>query len=160
MNNDSKMIISQFSLQTRLYKNVTEGVTDSISHNQFYEKANHVAWLAGHIVLSRYLLAELIGLKETEPYAALFQNGKGMDEKITYPSIAELSNTWDALSYKITFALNSITEEKLSFKLPKPVPCGDTVGDFIAFILHHEAYTIGQIGIYRKFLGLGAMSYK
>jgi len=159
MTNTLKLLISQFKLQTRLFKNVTIGITDPGSLKQFYENANHVAWLTGHIVSSRYLLAGLIGLKEAEPFAELFLNGKGMDKNSIYPPMAELTKNWDSLSEKIAAALDSITDETLSSKLPRPVPSGDTVGDFIAFILHHEAYTIGQIGIYRKFQGLGAMSY-
>jgi hypothetical protein len=159
MINTVKLLISQFNLQTRLFKNVTYGVTDAVSHNQFYKNANHVEWLTGHIVSSRYLLAGLIGLEDTEPFSDLFQNVKGMDKDITYPAVEHLTKNWDSLSAKIASPLDSITEETLSSKLPDPVPNGDTFGDFIAFILHHEAYTIGQIGIYRKFLGLSAMSY-
>ena len=159
MTNTVKLIISQFHLQTRLFKNVTDGITDGQSTRQMFPGANHPAWLTGHIVSSRFLFANLLGLKESEPFPALFQNGKGMDTEAKYPSMQNLKKDWESISEKIASALQNISDEALSAKLPNPVPSGNEVGDFVAFILHHEAYTIGQIGIYRRFLGLPAMSY-
>jgi len=160
MTNTIKLITSQLNLQTRLFNNVTDGITDEQSRVHLYPNANHPAWLTGHIVSSRYLFANLLGLKDAEPFPSLFQNGKGMDNAAAYPSMSDLRRDWNGISEKIVTVLDSITEETLSSGLPKPVPAGNTVGDFIAFILHHEAYTIGQIGIYRRYLGVPAMSYK
>jgi hypothetical protein len=38
-------------------------------------------------------------------------------------------------------------------------PFDDTLGGLWAFINHHQAYTIGQIGILRRGLGKPAMKY-
>ena len=56
-------------------------------------------------------------------------------------------------------AMESLSDEKLPDKIPKSISSGDTLGDYIGFILHHKAYTIGMIGIYRKFLQLPVISY-
>ena len=94
-----------------------------------------------------------------EPFPILFENGKGRDDKTTYPTMDALTKDWNSISEKISKALNALTEDALGQKTPRPVPLGDSLGDFIAFIVHHEAYTIGQLGICRKFFGLEAMKY-
>lgn len=155
-----KHLISQFNLQTKLFNNVTAGISDAESIKLMSENANHVAWLTGHLVSTRYMLAGVLGLKETEPFPELFAQGKGMDKNAKYPGMANLTKDWASVSEKVAKALSSVTEENLNAKAPFPLPTGDTMGDFFSFLMHHEAYTIGQVGIYRRFLGKEAMSYK
>ena len=42
---------------------------------------------------------------------------------------------------------------------PADAPISDTFGGFPAFLLHHEAYHLGRMGILRKYLGKDAMRY-
>lgn len=159
MSNSIKHLIRQFDLQTRLFKNVTVGISDADSVRQMNANTNHAAWLTGHTVSTRFMLAKALGLNVQEPFPALYENGKGMEKGAKYPSMKELIREWDSISEKIVNAMNALTEAALENKMPKPVPTGDTMGDFISFLMHHEAYTIGQIGIVRRFLGLDAMKY-
>jgi hypothetical protein len=159
MSNSIKHLINQFNLQTKLFNNVTVSISDVDSQKQMNANTNHIAWLTGHTVSTRYMLANALGLKTQEPFPALFENGKGIDKTAKYPSIKELTKDWNSISEKVSTALNSISEEALQTKMPRPVPTGDTMGDFISFINHHEAYTIGQLGISRRFFGLEAMKY-
>lgn len=154
-----KHLINQFNLQTRLFDNVTAGVTDADSQKQMNQNTNHLAWLTGHTVSTRYMLAGVLGLQEQEPFPAFYENGKGMDKDATYPGMSDLTKDWHPISEKIAAALEATTEEALAAKMPNPVPTGDTLGDFIAFLMHHEAYTIGQMGISRRYHGLQAMKY-
>lgn len=159
MTSSIKYLIIQFNLQTRLFNNVTVGVTDSDAQTQMNGNTNHAAWLTGHIVSTRFMLANVLGLNVKEPFPAFFENGKGLDKTAKYPSMSALTKDWNALSEKMVAALSSLNEEALNNKMPRPVPTGDTLGDFIAFLIHHEAYTIGQLGISRRFFGLEGMKY-
>ncbi|MCD6010968.1 MAG: hypothetical protein K0Q79_830 [Flavipsychrobacter sp.] len=159
MVNSIKHLINQYNLQTRLFSNVTTGVNDTQAQQQMNPNTNHIAWLAGHTVSTRYMLANALGLQEKEPFPELYENGKGMDKTAKYPAMAELTRDWGSVSEKVGAALNNLTEEALQNKMPFAVPTGDTLGDFITFIIHHEAYTIGQMGISRRFFGLDAMKY-
>ena len=159
MSNSIKHLINQFNLQTRLFNNVLAGISDADSMKQMNANTNHVAWLTGHTVSTRFMIANALGLKVKEPFPSLFENGKGMDKGAKYPSMKELTKDWNSVSEKIATALNTLTEDALQNKVPHPVPTGDTLGDFISFINHHEAYTIGQLGIARRYHGLEAMSY-
>jgi DinB superfamily len=160
MSNSIKHLINQFNLQTRLFNNATVDITDANAGKSINENTNHIAWLTGHTVSTRFMLAGILGLNVQEPFPALFQNGKGVDKTEKYPSMKELIAEWNSISEKVAAALTNLTEEAIANKMPQPVPTGDTLADFISFIIHHEAYTIGQIGIYRRVYGMEAMSYK
>lgn len=159
MSNYIKPILSQFNLQTRLFKNATSGVNDADAQTRLNQNTNHIAWLAGHTASTRFMLANVLGVKVNEPFPEHFQNGKGLDPDANYPSMSELTKDWDSVSEKVATALEALPEEALGQKMPRPVPTGETLGDFLTFLSHHEAYTIGQIGIARKFFGQDAMKY-
>ncbi|MFN0276658.1 MAG: DinB family protein [Chitinophagales bacterium] len=159
MSNSIKHLINQFNLQTRLFNNVTSNITDADAGKSMNENTNHIAWITGHIVSTRYMLANALGQNVQEPFPTFFENGKGMDKTATYPSMQDLTKDWGFISEKVTTALAGLTDEATDTKMPQPVPTGDTLGDFIAFLAHHEAYTIGQLGIYRRFHGLDSMKY-
>ncbi len=154
-----KSLISQYNLQTQLMRNVTSGINDTDAQSRLNENTNHIAWLTGHIVSTRFMISGVLGDPSNEPFAELFENGKGLDASAQYPSMEALMKDWDSISEKNLALLENLTEEALIQKMPRPVPTGDTLGDFLSFLMHHEAYTIGQIGIARRFFGLEAMSY-
>ena len=159
MSNSIKHLISQFNLQTRLFNNVTAGVSDAVSQQRMNSHTNHIAWLTGHLVSTRFMFANALGIQAKEPFPELFENGKGMDPKAKYPAMEALTKDWNSISEKIAGALQALDEKALSNKMPRPVPTGETLGDFIAFLMHHEAYTIGQVGIVRRYFDLEAMKY-
>jgi hypothetical protein len=105
------------------------------------------------------MIANVLGANVQEPFPHLFAQGKGMQKNEAYPSLTELTKGWDSVSQKLSEKLNSLTEAELNANAPFPTPCGTTIKDFLAFCAHHEAYTIGQIGIFRRFLGYPAMKY-
>ncbi|MDB5051303.1 MAG: hypothetical protein JWO30_4374 [Fibrobacteres bacterium] len=105
------------------------------------------------------MLANVLGIQVQEPFPNLYQNGKGMDTSAKYPSMKELTKDWNSISETVITALNAISDEALDKKGPQPVPTGDTLGDFVSFIIHHEAYTLGQLGIFRRFHGMEPMKY-
>jgi hypothetical protein len=152
-------LAGQFDLQTRLFQNVVDQVTDGISTTRLNGNTNHLAWLVGHTVSTRFMLAKVLRMELQEPFPALFENGKGLDASAQYPSMAELTKDWASVSEAVSAAIKALPAEALGMVMPQPVPNGNTLGDFLAFIIHHEAYTIGQMGISRRFHGLEAMKY-
>jgi DinB family protein len=154
-----KYLINQFHLQTRLFNNVTVGISDADSINPMNRNTNPIAWMIGHSVSTRYQLANVLGIQVQEPFPDLFSNQKGMDKSAEYPSVKELTRDWNSISESLENTLHAVSEEALAEKMPRPVPTGDTLGDFVSFIIHHEAYTLGQLGIYRRFHGMEPMKY-
>lgn len=159
MSNSIHHLIGQFNLQTHLFNNVVHEVTDDMASQQLNQHTNHMAWLIGHTVSTRFMMVNLLGVDIQEPFPELFENGKGRDDNLAYPNVSDLTKDWNTISKKMISLLNNLDEASLMGKMPNAVPTGNTLGDFIAFIAHHEAYTIGQLGISRRFHGLEAMKY-
>lgn len=154
-----KYLINQFDLQSKLFRNVTAEISDDRSIEPINRNTTHIAWLTGHTVSTRYDLAKVLGIRVQEPFPDLFRNGKGVDKAAYYPSMKELTRDWESISGTLKSALETISEEALDAKRPQPVPDDVTIGDYISFILHHEAYTLGQLGLFRRFHGLEPMKY-
>jgi uncharacterized damage-inducible protein DinB len=157
--NTIKHLINQFNLQSRLFNNVTAEISDEDSGKPMNRNTVHIAWLAGHTVSTRYSLANALGCQVQEPFPNLFKNEKAMDKAVEYPSMKELTKDWDSISETLKTALTAVSDEALDKKIPRPVPTGDTLGDLVSFLIHHEAYTLGQLGIFRRFHGMERMKY-
>ncbi len=154
-----KQIIAQFELHTRLFKNTTEGFSEANAGKRQGE-ATHVKWLVGHCTSSRFTMAKMLGLTEAEPFPALYENRKGIQADATYPTMAELTKDWDAISEKIVGAMKKMDDNYWNAPEAFEHPMSDgTMGGVFAFIAQHEAYTIGQISILRRTFGMPAMKY-
>jgi hypothetical protein len=152
-------MIAQFDLNTRLFKNVTADVSDEHARTRPNANTNHIAWIVGHTLSSRYMLANVLGVPDAEPFPDLYAKGKGLVVDATYPTLKELAREWPSISQKMIGRIRELTDAEMQADAPFPVPNGKRIIDFITFIGHHEAYMIGQLGILRRFFGYEAMKY-
>ena len=153
-------VIEAFKMQTHLFLNVTGDITEEHAKAHFGGSPNHIVWITGHLVSTRYMLGTVLGLTDREPYPKFFEGGKGIQEDIDYPSINKLTAGWEEFAEKLTDRMESLTEDELQADPPIQTPIGDgTLRGFITFICHHEAYHIGQLSILRRHFGYEPMSY-
>ena len=153
-------VIEAFKMQTRLFRNVTKDITEEHAKAHFEGSPNHIAWITGHLVSSRYMLGSVLGLTDREPFPELFESQKGIQHDAKYPSMDKLTADWENFAEKIIDRLESLSEEDLQSDPPIQTPIGDnTLRGFITFICHHEAYHTGQLGLARRFFGYEPMSY-
>ena len=163
-----QIIAKQFALHTRLFNNVLEGVEESLAGKRMTEEVNHLQWIAGHLTNARYNYAPMIGLNDTFPYKELYMdptapppNNRAINASIKYPSLSEILKCWNDYSPAFVEAISKLSDVQLSAELPFGTPINDkTMLGFLGFLTSHESYHIGQMSIIRKYLGLGAMSYK
>lgn len=165
------ILLSQFDLHHRLYNNVLDGFMDEESNTRWNgnKNVNHVKYLAGHLLNSQYGIGLLAGVKLERKwdhhFAAMGQSAARDD--VEYPSIEEIKAEWNAIHPVIREGLQNLSGESLNRKPPKPMdvvfedsPIFDnSVGDFLAFLNHHQAYHIGQIGLLRRAFGKKPMEY-
>lgn len=151
----------QFDLHTRLFNNVLDGITDAESNNCHSDQINHIKWIAGHMLNTRVnMLTKLTGGKPDESYVEHFGRGKSLDPNASYPPINEITAHWQNASNAISEGINQLPEEVLESKAPFQGPIADeTFRGLLAFLISHEAYHIGQLGLLRKMIGKPAMSY-
>ncbi|MEL7835139.1 DinB family protein [Fodinibius sp. Rm-B-1B1-1] len=159
-----KLLIVQFDLHHRLYNNVLDGFSDEETNRRLHgnKHINHVKYLAGHLLNSQYGLAALAGLQPDIKWNDLFAvmgQSKARDD-IDYPDIEEIKAEWNALYQPVRSNLAKLTGDDLTRTPPDPFnQVADSNGELWAFINHHTAYHIGQIGILRRGFGKAPMSF-
>lgn len=161
MTTSAAALKAQFDLQTRLFNNVLEGITDAESHKRNSEHLNHIKWIAGHLLNTRVnSISKIAGLQPDESYVAQFARGSSLDPNLSYPPIEEIKSKWIATASAISDGITKMPEEKLAETTTVKVPIADdTFRGLLAFLISHEAYHIGQLSLLRKMIGKEAMSY-
>lgn len=159
-------LLTQFNLHHRLYNNVLAGFTDEETNRRLHgdTNINHVKYLAGHILNSQYGIALLANTSSVEPKWNDLFAGAGQSEakdNFEYPSIETIKAEWNAIHDPIRNKLDTLTPDFLTQKPPAPMDeFAESRGELWAFLNHHVAYHIGQIGILRRGFGKEPMSYQ
>ena len=163
-----KVLLDQYDLHNLLFNNVIADINDEEANKTVADPMNNVKWLAGHLVWAQRNLARMGGAQIEISWVGHFLSGPGSTQeekdapKGEYPTIAMIKDKWNETSPAIRVGLENLPEEALTsvveFKHPI-FPYDNTLAGLWAFINHHQAYTIGQIGILRRGLGKDAMKY-
>src|ERR1700689_3331271 len=163
-----QILAKQFSLHSRLFNNVLEGIEDTNGNKRVTEEVNHLQWIAGHLANVRYNHAPMLGIKEIYPYKELYTDptlpppsNRPIDESIKYPSLSETLKNWNTLAPVFVERVVNLSKAQQSTELPFGTPIGDkTMLGLFGFLSSHEIYHIGQMSLIRKYLGFDSMSYQ
>jgi uncharacterized damage-inducible protein DinB len=146
-------------LNTRLFANCLDGVDDDLARQRPDDAVNNFAFTALHLADARYFLAGLLGVEVENPFEE-YEEVSGIEDMQVFPSLEAILAAWQGLAPILTSRLEALTSQELGQKAPTEFPIGDpTLLGALAFLVQHEGYHIGQLGLMRKRLGLGAMSY-
>jgi uncharacterized damage-inducible protein DinB len=158
--NALQFFISLYDFHTTQYHNALENIPDEQTHNRLNSKANHIAYIAGRMVYERQALAQGIKTDVALSTTEQFQDFKGIQDDVTYPSLNDYRKDWDIISATLKAGLEKLTDEQLNGPDPFNMPGGNyTLFDSIAFSVDHESYFLGQLGLYRRLLGIAAMKF-
>lgn len=165
INQENNPLLIQFDLHHRLFNNVLDGFTDEDTYQRLNgdQNINYVKYLAGHLLNSQYGLAAIAGLNPEVKWNDLFavMGQSTAKDDYPYPHIDEIKDEWKGMHERIRDGLIKLSSEDLERKPPAPFDeVSATVGQLWAFINHHQAYHIGQIGILRRGFGKEPMSYE
>lgn len=150
-----------FALNTRLLQNGFDGLDEAASLRRPNDQTNHAAFIALHLIDARYYLAGLVGLDAKSPFLELTEEARGIEDLPEHPGPAELLPVWREVGKLLLGGFEKMTAEELDADSPAEFPIDDgSVLGGIAFLVQHEAYHIGQIGLLRKLLGYPAISYE
>ncbi len=163
-----QILSKQFALHNRLFNNVLEGIATAQANTRLGDQVNHLQWIAGHLVNTRYNTAPMLGLQESFPYKNVYSDptqpppgNRALDESITYPPLPEILQYWNGIADTFVAHTAAITDEQAAAELPFGTPiAGKTLLDYFGFLASHESCHIGQMSIIRRYLGLSAMSYR
>jgi uncharacterized damage-inducible protein DinB len=156
MNLDFSIIKGMFKANGEIFDKVVEAVPQDKWLTQPSTDSNHMTWVAGHVVVHRAILAEMLGAEWSAPWRKLFSRGAKLVAPDQYPDADELRRAWNEVSEKLTTSLSNATEEDLAKPAPQGVPTMDgKVGGFVAFLCLHETFHVGQLSYIKKLLGHG-----
>ena len=147
----AEVMVSMLNFQSGIYQNAYEDLTNEKSFERPGENSNHINWLLGHILTCRYMLANICGVEEQDPYNRMYF--PALDSSNDYKTLDEIKSHWNGISEKLVKAISELSDEELHAEIPNM----GTKFDLINFFIYHEAYHLGQIGYSRKLVGLPAM---
>ena len=146
-------------LNTRLFFNALEGVDDELANRRVLDEVNPIIFIACHLMEARFAIARTVGSEAVAPYRELL-DVDDISEIQEYPPLEGVRRAWAEVSESLEMLLPAATEETLAGPPTYPYPVDDpTALGGIAFLLQHESYHIGQLGLLRRGLGLPAMKW-
>lgn len=148
-----------YDMHTAYFYSVLDSISDKDAHNRLNTKANHIAWLTGSIVQERFEIARALGEDRKQAAHELFKDNKGIQDNVTYPSLAEFKKDWEIITPLLRDALVNVKDHKLDESFEMMPDMKMTYFDLITFIIYREANIIGQIALWRRLLGYEAMKY-
>lgn len=163
-----KVLLDQYDLHQVLFNNVIADISDEEANQTVADPMNSIKWLAGHLLWAQHSLANIGGAKLELPWRDHFYTEAGGSDEdrnappSEMPTLDMIKGKWDEFAPIIRVGLEALPEEALGTVIDRrhPItPFDNTLAGLWAFINHHQAYTIGQIGILRRGFGKEAMRY-
>lgn len=149
------------ALHTRLFLNCLEGLDDPSARRRIDGHTNSAAFVAAHLVDSRAWTARTLGAEAPAPFGGLLAYGTSIDDLAELPALEAIREEWGVVSRRLEARILTLTSAELAAPATQKFPVADpSLGGMLAFLLHHEAYHIGQLSLLRKVAGLPAMSYR
>jgi uncharacterized damage-inducible protein DinB len=128
------------------------GLSDELAARRPAEGLASAAWILGHLVMTRRHILGLLGAPPApdpvwEPYG---RRGDGVSGTLAY---AELLAAFRATDAPLREALRAVPDwdrptMNPGLKVEQPLE------QVVAFLLSHESYHLGQLGVIRRLLGL------
>lgn len=147
-------------LNTKLLANCLDGLDDETARRRIDDKTNNIAFITCHLVDARYYLAGYLGIEAVNPLKEVLEGLKSIEDFTEFPLIREVLAAWEEVSGLLEERLQRLEPADLAAESSQKFPIADdTVLGGIAFLVQHDSYHIGQLGLLRKSLGLEAMSY-
>lgn len=149
------------NMNTRLFNNALEGITEAQATERISAHSNSLIWLYTHTVWGRYLICDVLGRPVAKnPYKGMFENFKPFDPADKYQKLDEVKAEWKRSTELLNEALTSVTEEYLAADCSFKSPIDDvTNAGTLAFLVQHESYDIGQMAFLKKYYTKEPMKY-
>jgi uncharacterized damage-inducible protein DinB len=147
------LVAAQFRFHEAMLARTVEGFEDADWLHRPGE-ANHAHWILGHIAATRRYLLRRLGEKvDEEAWEKEFAQGTKPGEK-PEPAPAALIKDVQLLGAQLEMRIKSLTLEEMEAPIEKPMPDGSkTRAGMARFLLFHEAYHLGQLGLLRRIRG-------
>src|SRR5262245_20963153 len=114
------------NLNTKLFLNALDGITDEQAKERISDHNNPLNWLAAHNIWARYYMCKLLGKPPAKnPYDGYFEGFKPFDPEQQFQTVTELKEEWNKSTKLLKQAFDSVSEEHLDSQCPLNSPIGD-----------------------------------
>jgi len=146
-------------LNRKLFHNCLDGLDDDQAMLRPAPDANSAAYVAAHMVESRYYLLGQMGTERKSPLGDRV-GWKSLTEITSWPSLDEVKAAWTDASDALDQRLREMTPQQADTPIETqfPLETKSTLG-MLGFLVQHDSYHLGQLSLLRKTCGLPAMSY-
>ncbi len=152
-------LAEQFRVNNGLFLSSFTGVAAGDITTKIHENGNFLLWIAGHMTISRYLLAGLLGVERKHPFGSLFDRGAVVNRTTDYPAIEDIKDAWATISDLLFSRLEELTVEDVIATSPLTLPTRDkSILATMAFLSLHESYHAGQLAYIRRSLGYDSLA--
>lgn len=146
-------------LNTKLFRNCLEGMTEEQARTRPSDSGNHAAFVALHVADSRFFLLRALGDETPNPLAPFVEGMRTLEDVTVWPTLDEIRSAWTAASHALRARLESLTAAGLDTAPAVRAP-GDSTFEALTFMVQHDSYHVGQLSLLRSQVGLPAMSYR
>jgi hypothetical protein len=154
-------LVDLFRLHTRLFHNTLVGLDETAAATRPNGRTNSIAFVAGHLVETRAWMGRYLGVDTPAPFGGALEHATGIEQITEMPTLLKIGPAWTSVSERVAVRLESLAEAELAAPSSQRFPgVAPTVLGGIAFLVHHESYHLGQLGLLRKFAGRDPMSYR
>ena len=153
-------LLEIYRLNTRLFLNCLNGLSEEQVGLRLTGATNNAAFVAAHVADSRFSIVSWLGRPLVNPLAETLADARSIDDIPSLPTLDQIRAAWSQVSPAIIERLSTMRADELDAPSPERFPAGGpTLLGALAFLAQHESYHVGQLALLRKAAGLGAMSY-
>jgi uncharacterized damage-inducible protein DinB len=147
-------------LNTRLFRNCLDGLTEEQANLRPSDTTNSAVFVAAHLADSRFFLLRALGAERPNPLARYLDGRRSIDDLDQNPPLDVIATAWQDAAGALTERLSAIPAPELDTAAPTRFPIEDrTVLGVLTFLVQHDSYHVGQLALLRKYAGLPAMKY-
>jgi uncharacterized damage-inducible protein DinB len=148
-------------LNSRLYLNCCEGMTDERSPARLTDATSSFLFVACHLLDARAYLVSLAGGAADHPIIRELRGVERVEDLAHPPSLDTLRSVWEELSRELLVTLPLMSPSGLDRESSDRMPVKDhSVLGTLTFLLQHESYHLGQMAMLKKELTGSAMRYR
>ena len=152
-----------FRLNTKLFINCIEGITEEQSNATISSDTNSIKWVAAHIIWARYNASSIMGNPPANnPYIGLFEDFRPTNKEDDYKTITEIKEEWKKASDLLENSFSKIEPDFWEKEAPIKFPLlgDDSNAGLITFFAQHESFHLGQLAILKKAIVGISMKYQ
>jgi uncharacterized damage-inducible protein DinB len=147
-------------LNTTLFRNCLDGMSEDQARVRPSGTTNNAAFVAAHLVDSRFYLLKALGAERANPLAPFLEGVRGIDGMTRWPTLDEIRSAWTDASRALRARIDILTATELDGPSAARFPGDWPMRQALMFMVQHDGYHIGQLSLLRSHAGLPAMSYE